>query len=126
MDTKNKLFEVVCTAAEFDDIMIRNQAQQLFTFMLQHILDRNLPLREELEILLVKIVLKPALTLAKKLAPQDQNKKASSTSSSGAAQVTSNDLKRGGSFNATSSSSTGVHEDSDNEEFIQVNHERTV
>ena len=39
----------------------------MFTFVLTVILEQNLPLREELEILLVKVVLKPALTLAKKL-----------------------------------------------------------
>jgi hypothetical protein len=55
--------------------MIRNQAQQLFTSLLCLILDNKLPLREELEILLVKVVLKPAINLAKKLSPSDTSKK---------------------------------------------------
>jgi hypothetical protein len=61
------LIEIICVSSEFDDIMIRNQSQQLFSFLLTAILDNKMPLREELEVLLVKVVLKPALTLAKKL-----------------------------------------------------------
>jgi hypothetical protein len=32
------------------------------------VLDNNIPIREELEVLIVKVVLKPSLILAKKLA----------------------------------------------------------
>ena len=46
-------------------------------------LDHNLPIREELEILLVKIVLKPSVQLAKKIGKLDsQAKNSASTSTS--------------------------------------------
>lgn len=67
IELKSNLSEIICLGAENEDIMIRNQAQQLFTPILNFILDHHLPLREELEALLVKVVLKPALQLAKKL-----------------------------------------------------------
>ena len=61
---KNDLFEVICTGAECEDVLVRNQTQILFTYVLQQILSGDIPLREELEILLVKVVLKPTVTLA--------------------------------------------------------------
>jgi hypothetical protein len=61
---KHDLFEVICTGAECEDVLVRNQTQILFTYVLQQILSGNIPLREELEILLVKVVLKPTVTLA--------------------------------------------------------------
>jgi len=39
-----------------------------------------MPLREELEILIVKVVLKPAIILAKKIGPQNEYKKTASSS----------------------------------------------
>jgi hypothetical protein len=67
-----------------------------------------MPLREELEVLLVKVVLKPALTLAKKLLSSSDikfSKKSSSSTSSqaligGSASGTGQPLefKRSGSF----------------------------
>ena len=48
--------------------MVRNQAQQLFTYLLPKILDLNLPMREEIEVMYVKIVLKPQERLNQKLA----------------------------------------------------------
>jgi hypothetical protein len=70
---KKELFEIVCRSAEQEDITIRAQAQQLLSFMLIFILDRELPLREELEILLVKVVLKPAVSLMKRLSKKASN-----------------------------------------------------
>ena len=66
VSNKNEVFETICLGAECDDIMIRNQSQQLFTYILKLILSNSIPLREELEILLVKVVLKPALLLVRK------------------------------------------------------------
>ena len=63
MASKDSLFETLCLGAEQEDIMIRNQTQQLFSYLLSMILECKLPMREELEILLVKIVMKPALLL---------------------------------------------------------------
>jgi hypothetical protein len=63
LSIKSDIFELICTGAELEDIMVRNQSQQLFTYLLTQILNQNMPLREELEYLYVKIVLKPALTL---------------------------------------------------------------
>ena len=67
MAIKNTMIEVVCTGGELDDIMIRNQSQQLFTLLLKAILDLQLPLREELELMLTKLVLKPVITQTKKM-----------------------------------------------------------
>ena len=64
LNLKNDLFEVICTGAECEDILVRNQTQILFTYVLQQILSENIPLREELEILIVKVALKPTVTLA--------------------------------------------------------------
>jgi len=41
--------------------MIRNQAQQAFTLVLKVILENNISMREELELLLVKVALKPCI-----------------------------------------------------------------
>lgn len=41
---KQELFELVCTGAELEDIMVRNQCQQLFTYVLTQILDNKLAL----------------------------------------------------------------------------------
>ena len=100
------LIEIICVSSEFDDIMIRNQSQQLFSFLLTAILDNKIPLREELEVLLVKVVLKPALTLAKKLLSSSDikfSKKSSSSTSSqaligGSASSQPPEFKRSGSF----------------------------
>jgi hypothetical protein len=81
---KNELFELICTGAELEDIMVRNQCQQLFTHVLTTILDQNLSLREELEVLLVKVVLKPAVSLAKRLSGPETKKTSASSSSSSA------------------------------------------
>lgn len=67
LSLKAPLCEVICTSAENEDLTIRAQSQQLFTFLLHTILSEGLPLREELEICLVKVVLKPAVNLMKKL-----------------------------------------------------------
>lgn len=50
--------------------------------MLLFILDNNIPLREELEILLVKVILKPVLLLAKKLGQSDILAKSTAPTSS--------------------------------------------
>ena len=76
-----------------------------------------MPMREELEILLVKVVLKPALTLAKKLGSQDFMKK----SPSSAANSTPTGSKEEKTSRSDSSAGAALHEsDYENEEFIQV------
>ena len=47
-------------------------------------MSENIALREELEILIVKVVLKPALTLTKKLSPEIKRTASSSQASSDA------------------------------------------
>jgi hypothetical protein len=70
MTLKKDIIEVLCLTAECEEVLIRNQAQILFTYLLHKILQHQLPMREELEILIVKIALKPAINLAKRLGPQ--------------------------------------------------------
>jgi hypothetical protein len=65
---KDLLVEIVVRAGEISDLVVRNQGQQLFSFLLPKILELNLPMREEIEVMYVKIVLKPQERLNKKIA----------------------------------------------------------
>ncbi|CDW90832.1 sec7 domain containing protein [Stylonychia lemnae] len=103
---KDKIIETLCICGEFDDIMIRNQAQQAFTLVLKVIVENKIPLREELELLLIKVALKPCIQLAKKLVPNDLTRSSSATSES-------KPIKENCS-------------DDENEDFIQINPERSV
>ena len=142
MASKDSLFETLCLGAEQEDIMIRNQTQQLFSYLLSMILECKLPMREELEILLVKIVMKPALLLTQTMELNLQKegglkKSGGSTSSaqgsmdtpssSGGARAAKNPSISGGST-PSASAVTGAADDSDieNDDFIQVQYERTL
>jgi hypothetical protein len=48
-------------------MIIRNLGQQMFSMLLKKILELQLPMREEVEILFVKVALKPLFELEKKL-----------------------------------------------------------
>eukprot|EP00347_Sterkiella_histriomuscorum_P023819 403333278 len=113
---KHNLVETLCIAAEYDDIIIRNQSQQAFTMLLKIIIECQIDLREELEVLLAKIALKPALKLLKKIGISDINKSNLNTQSAN------------GSSKLVIPESPKKQEESDeeNEEFIRINHERSV
>ena len=64
---KEMIVEIVCKAGESQDLVVRNQGQQLFAFLMPRILELDLPMREELEVMYVKIVLKPQERLNAKL-----------------------------------------------------------
>lgn len=64
---KDLIVEIVCKAGESQDLIVRNQGQQLFAFLMPKILELDLPMREELEVMYVKIVLKPQERLNTKL-----------------------------------------------------------
>ena len=57
---------MLCRAGEFDSIVIRNMAQLLFSSLMQQVLDLHVPFREELEVLYVKLLLKPLEQLDKR------------------------------------------------------------
>lgn len=67
LEEKEILFQVMCRAGEFNDIVVRNMAQLFFSYFLQQVLDLALPFREELEVLYVKLLLKPLEQLDAKL-----------------------------------------------------------
>ena len=56
---KEILFQIMCVAGEFQDIAIRSMAQLLFQQVLQKVLELEIPFREEIEVLYVKLLLKP-------------------------------------------------------------------
>jgi hypothetical protein len=62
-----QLIQFVCQASENQSIIIRNQAQQLFALLLKKVLQLRLPLREEIEVMFIKVALKPLLDLEQKL-----------------------------------------------------------
>ena len=49
----------MCVAGEFPDIVVRTMAQLLFSQVLQKVLELEVPFREEIEVLYVKLLLKP-------------------------------------------------------------------
>lgn len=57
----NLIVELVCLCCEQKEKIVQLQAQQLFLFLLQQILQLRLPLREQFEILYVKCALKPVI-----------------------------------------------------------------
>ena len=59
LEEKEILFQVLCRAGEFNDIVVRNMAQLLFAQVLQKVLEYSIPYREEIEVLYVKLLLKP-------------------------------------------------------------------
>lgn len=72
---KNVIIEVICVGGENDEIMIRNQSQQLFSLLLKIILDLKLAMREELELMFTKLVLKPIITQTKKMKTKEETSK---------------------------------------------------
>lgn len=56
---KDLLMKIICQAGELNDLVVKIQTKNLFTILLPIIFTENLPMREELEILFVKVVLKP-------------------------------------------------------------------
>jgi len=81
---KDLLIELVCLAGESKEIIIRCQAQALFTFFLRKILTLKLPYREEVEVMYIKLVLKPLEVLGRRPVGADQD---ASNSSSGASSA---------------------------------------
>ena len=64
------IVEVVCISCEQNELLIKFQAQILFQYLFRIILDQMLPLREQLEIMYIRCVLKPVVTRVKKLKEQ--------------------------------------------------------
>jgi translation elongation factor EF-1beta len=62
-----KIVEVTSIACEQEEVLIKIQAQMLFTFFSSQILGLKLPLREQYEIMYIKCVLKPILNRIQKL-----------------------------------------------------------
>ena len=56
---KTILMQLICLGGENPEIIVRSQAQQLFLFVLKQVLELRLPLREEIEFMYIKVVLKP-------------------------------------------------------------------
>jgi hypothetical protein len=83
---KAQLIEVICLGSENEEIMVRNQAQQLFTYLTSLIFDNAIPMREELELMMVKVVFKPALQLAKKLESKEKALSKSQSTSQGSSE----------------------------------------
>lgn len=61
----------MCVAGEFQDIVVRSMAQLLFSQVLQKVLELQIPYREEIEVLYVKLLLKPLEQLDQKMANQN-------------------------------------------------------
>lgn len=59
VEEKEILFNVMCRAGEFPDIVIRSMAQLLFSQVLAQVLELSIPFREEIEVLYTKLLLKP-------------------------------------------------------------------
>jgi len=68
IEEKEILFQVMCRAGEFSNIVVRNQAQLLFCQVLTKVLEFSIPFREEIEVLYVKLLLKPLEQLDQKMA----------------------------------------------------------
>ena len=74
---------MLCRAGEFENIGVRTQAQLLFSQVLSKVLELEIPFREQIEVLYVKLLLKPleqldlkmpaaSLTSSPKTAEKDQ------------------------------------------------------
>ena len=48
-------------------MIIRNLGQQIFAMLLRKILELQIPMREEVEVMFIKVALKPLMELEKKL-----------------------------------------------------------
>jgi len=72
-EEKEILFQVMCRAGELQDIAVRIMAQLFFSLFLQQVLDLGVPFREDLEVLYVKLLLKPLELLDDKLTKGAQN-----------------------------------------------------
>jgi len=59
LEHRDLLMEMICLGGESQLIVIRSQAQSFFRFVLSKVFELNLELREELEIMFSKLVLKP-------------------------------------------------------------------
>lgn len=70
LEEKEILLQVLCRAGEFQNIIIRNQAQLLFSQILAKVLELAIPFREEIEVLYTKLLLKPLEQLDQKITAQ--------------------------------------------------------
>lgn len=59
LEEREVIFNVLCRAGESQDIVVRNLAQLLFSHLLSTVLHLRVPYREQIEVLYVKLILKP-------------------------------------------------------------------
>ena len=64
--------EMICLSGESTLIMIRSQAQSFFRFILAKVFELDLEVREELEIMFSKLVLKPLEQINVKIVKEEK------------------------------------------------------
>lgn len=72
LEHKDLLMEMICLSGESTLIMIRSQAQSFFRFILAKVFELDLEVREELEIMFSKLVLKPLEQINVKIVKEEK------------------------------------------------------